>query len=103
MPKATPKSDPSWFGFPITLRDNVKSTRSDIVQFLEKNKIMTRMLFGGNLTRQPAYKDVKYRTIGDLKNTDKVMNDTFFIGVYPGITDEMVEYILNIFDQFFQR
>ena len=103
LPKATPKSDPSWFGFPITLRDNVKSTRSDIVQFLEKNKIMTRMLFGGNLTRQPAYKDVKYRTIGDLKNTDKVMNDTFFIGVYPGITDEMVEYILNIFDQFFQR
>jgi CDP-6-deoxy-D-xylo-4-hexulose-3-dehydrase len=102
LPKATPKSDPSWFGFPITVRDNVKFTRSEIVQFLEKNKIMTRMLFGGNLTRQPAYKDVNYRIFGDLKNTDKVMNEAFFIGVYPGITDEMIDYILNTFDRYFK-
>jgi CDP-6-deoxy-D-xylo-4-hexulose-3-dehydrase len=102
LPKATPKSDPSWFGFPITVRDNVKFTRSEIVQFLKKNKIMTRMLFGGNLTRQPAYKDVNYRIFGDLKNTDKVMNEAFFIGVYPGITDEMIDYILNTFDRYFK-
>ncbi|MCL5276195.1 MAG: lipopolysaccharide biosynthesis protein RfbH [Deltaproteobacteria bacterium] len=103
LPKATEKSEPAWFGFPITLRDNIKFTRSDIVQFLEKNKIMTRMLFGGNLIRQPAYKNIKHKVVGDLKNADKVMNDTFFIGVYPGISDEMIEYILNIFDKFFQR
>jgi CDP-6-deoxy-D-xylo-4-hexulose-3-dehydrase len=63
---------------------------------------MTRMLFGGNLTRQPAYKDVNYRIFGDLKNTDKVMNEAFFIGVYPGITDEMIDYILNTFDRYFK-
>jgi len=103
LPEVTPKSDPSWFAFPLTVKDNVKFTRSEIVQFLEKNKIMTRMLFGGNLTRQPAYKDVKYRVVGDLKNTDKVMNDTFFIGVYPGITDEMIDYILKTFDKLFKK
>jgi CDP-6-deoxy-D-xylo-4-hexulose-3-dehydrase len=103
LPEATPKSDPSWFAFPLTLRDNLKFNRADIVKHLEKNNIMTRMLFGGNLLKQPAYKNIEFRVKGDLKNTDKIMNDTFFIGVYPGITDEMIGYVLTIFDKFFKR
>ena len=101
LPEETANSDPSWFGFPITVKSE-KIKRYDLVKFLENNKIMTRMLFGGNLTRQPAYEDVKYRVYGDLTNTDIVMNDTFFIGVYPGITSEMIEYMINTFEKFFQ-
>ena len=102
LPKATNNSDPSWFGFPITVRSE-KIKRYDLVRFLEDNKIMTRMLFGGNLTRQPAYEDVKYKIFGELINTDVVMNDTFFIGVYPGITQEMIEYMIETFEKFFER
>jgi CDP-6-deoxy-D-xylo-4-hexulose-3-dehydrase len=101
LPKATENSDPSWFGFPITIKEDSKIKRYDLVNYLEKNKIMTRMLFGGNLTRQPAYEDVEYRVVGDLKNTDLVMNNTFFIGVYSGITDEMIDYMLHVFRNFF--
>jgi len=101
LPEETANSDPSWFGFPITVKSE-KIKRYDLVKFLENNKIMTRMLFGGNLTRQPAYEDVRYRVYGDLTNTDIVMNDTFFIGVYPGITSEMIEYMINTFEKFFQ-
>ncbi|SHF15577.1 CDP-6-deoxy-D-xylo-4-hexulose-3-dehydrase [Marinitoga hydrogenitolerans DSM 16785] len=103
LPEPTPKSDPSWFGFPITIKDNDEFSRWDIVTYLEKNKIMTRMLFGGNLTRQPAYADVKYKIHKELINTDIIMNNTFFIGVYPGITDEMIEYIINTFEKFFEE
>ncbi|HOJ93650.1 MAG TPA: lipopolysaccharide biosynthesis protein RfbH [Fervidobacterium nodosum] len=103
LPEATPKSDPSWFGFPITVRENDKFSRWDIVTYLENHKIMTRMLFGGNLTRQPAYQDVKYKVFGELKNTDIIMNQTFFIGVYPGITDEMIDYIIKVFEKFFEE
>jgi len=103
LPKATENSDPSWFGFPITIKEDSKIKRYDLVNYLEKNKIMTRMLFGGNLTRQPAYEDVEYRIVGDLKNTDLVMNNTFFIGVYPGITDEMIDYMLQVFKSFFSE
>jgi len=103
LPKATENSDPSWFGFPITIKEDSKIKRYDLVNYLEKNKIMTRMLFGGNLTRQPAYEDVEYRIVGDLKNTDLVMNNTFFIGVYPGITDEMIDYMLQVFKNFFSE
>ncbi|NUV00586.1 lipopolysaccharide biosynthesis protein RfbH, partial [Marinitoga sp. 1154] len=102
LPEPTPKSDPSWFGFPITVKDNDKFSRWDIVTYLEENKIMTRMLFGGNLTRQPAYEDVKYKIHNELKNTDIIMNNTFFIGVYPGITNEMINYIINTFEKFFE-
>lgn len=103
LPEATPKSDPSWFGFPITVRENDKFSRWDIVTYLENHKIMTRMLFGGNLTRQPAYQDVKYKVYGELKNTDIIMNQTFFIGVYPGITDEMIDYVIKVFENFFEE
>jgi CDP-6-deoxy-D-xylo-4-hexulose-3-dehydrase len=103
LPMPTENSDPSWFGFPITIKEDSKVKRYDLVNHLEKNKIMTRMLFGGNITRQPAYEDVEYRIVGELKNTDLIMNNTFFIGVYPGITDEMLEYIINVFKNFFSK
>jgi len=103
LPEATASSDPSWFAFPITVKENAPFTRNDIVGYLESNKIMTRMLFGGNLTRQPAYKDVKYRVFGELTNTDIVLNRNFFIGVYPGITDEMIDYMLCVFDDFIRE
>jgi len=103
LPRATENSDPSWFGFPITVREETGIRRSDLVNYLERNKIMTRMLFGGNLTRQPAYEDVEYRIVGDLKNSDTVLNNTFFIGVYPGITDEMIDYMLQVFTNFFSE
>lgn len=100
LPEATEKSDPSWFAFPITVRENSKFTKDEIVECLEKNKIMTRQLFAGNITRQPAYENVDYRIVGDLKNTDYIMNNTFFIGVYPGLDDIKIDYIINIFDDF---
>lgn len=103
LPRATEDSDPSWFGFPITVREEKGVNRGQLVNYLEKNKIMTRMLFGGNLTRQPAYEDIEYRIVGDLKNSDVILNDTFFIGVYPGITDDMIDYMLQVFTNFFSE
>lgn len=103
LPLPTPRSNPSWFGFVITIRDPTILKRYDLVTYLESHKIMTRMIFAGNLTRQPAYKDISYRIVGNLKNTDKIMNDSFFIGVYPGITQEMITYIIKTFDNFFKE
>jgi CDP-6-deoxy-D-xylo-4-hexulose-3-dehydrase len=103
LPKATPYSDPSWFGFPVLVKDGSLFSRADIVNYLERHKIATRMLFGGNLTKQPAYKDVRYRIFGDLKNTDLVMNNLFWIGVYPGLTTQMLNYINKIVDSFFKQ
>jgi CDP-6-deoxy-D-xylo-4-hexulose-3-dehydrase len=102
MPEATKDSDPSWFGFPITVRENDKFSRNDLTIYLEKNMIMTRLLFAGNVTKQPAYIDIECRIIGDLKNTDYIMNNTFFIGVYPGINDEQINYISKVFENFFK-
>jgi CDP-6-deoxy-D-xylo-4-hexulose-3-dehydrase len=101
LPQPLPHSDPSWFGFPILIKDNAPFTRDDIVRFLEENKIATRMLFGGNLIRQPAYSDMNYRQAGSLENTDLVMERLFWIGVYPGITAEMSRYIIETFKKFF--
>jgi CDP-4-dehydro-6-deoxyglucose reductase, E1 len=95
LPKATPGSKPSWFGFPITVRESSPVNRNELIKFLEKRKIGTRLLFGGNLIRQPAYKGVKYRKIGNLKESDKVMNQTFWIGVYPGLTRGMLDYVVS--------
>ena len=103
LPKATENSDPSWFGFPITVKENDKFTRNELTQYLEDNKIMTRLLFAGNVTKQPAYLDIECRIVGDLENTDYVMNNTFFIGVYPGIGDDQLEYIDKTFKMFFKR
>ena len=101
LPEATPKSDPAWFGFPITVRTNEWFGQKDIVKYLEQNKILTRQLFAGNITRQPAYQDIACRIVGELANTDDIMNNTFFIGVYPGIDERKMEYILSQFANFF--
>ncbi|MFJ8064178.1 lipopolysaccharide biosynthesis protein RfbH [Psychrobacillus sp. NPDC096426] len=93
LPEATPNSEPSWFGFILTVKDGSKISRNKMTQYLEKNKVQTRMLFAGNITKQPAFVGVEYRLASDLKNTDKIMNDTFLVGVYPGLTDEMIDYM----------
>jgi len=103
LPEATPGSQPSWFGFPITFKESAPASRNELIQFLEARKIATRLLFGGNLTRQPAYKSVKYRKIGDLKESDRVMNRTFWIGVYPELTKEMLDYVILMFHKYFEE
>ena len=97
LPEATAHSDPSWFGFPIAVRPGAPFSRNQVVGHLEARKIATRLLFGGNLTRQPAYQGATYRVVGDLPNTDFVMDRVFWIGVYPGITEPMVEFTLEAF------
>jgi CDP-6-deoxy-D-xylo-4-hexulose-3-dehydrase len=103
IPRATAKSRPSWFGFPVLVKDNAPFERADIVQHLEDNRIATRMLFGGNLIKQPAYAKSKYRVVGTLENTDKVMNNLFWIGVYPGITAEKLKYIEKVLKAFMAK
>ena len=100
LPQATKNSTPSWFGFPILVQETAPFTRKDIVNYLEENKIATRMLFGGNLIKQPAYENMKYRVSENLSNTDLVMNNLFWIGVYPGITDKKLKYVTKTFDEF---
>jgi CDP-6-deoxy-D-xylo-4-hexulose-3-dehydrase len=97
LPEPTPDSEPSWFGFLLTIRDGSKLKRRDMTMYLEDHMIGTRLLFGGNLTKQPAYKHVKYRVVGDLTNTDKIMNDSFMIGVWPGIDARRRDYIVETF------
>lgn len=100
LPQATKNSEPSWFGFPILVKEDVPFTRADMVNYLEENKIATRMLFGGNLTKQPAYENIKYRIFDDLRNTDLIMNNLFWIGVYPGITKKKLMYVVKIINNF---
>jgi len=101
LPEATPESEPSWFGFPIAVRPETPFTRNQVIEYLEKHKIATRLLFGGNILRQPAFcnSDVQYRVIGDLKNSDFIMNQVFWIGLYPGMTTEMIAFILKCFKE----
>ena len=100
LPESTPDAEPSWFGFPIGVREDAPFDRAQLIRELESNKIGTRLLFGGNLTRQPAYKDVEFRVIGDLKNTDFVLRNVFWIGLYPGLTEEMLNYTADIIRAF---
>jgi len=100
LPEANENSEPCWFGFPILIKNEAPFSRTDIVKFLESNKIATRMLFGGNLIKQPAYEGVNYRIANNLNNTDIIMNNLFWIGVYPGIDENMIKYILSIFEKF---
>lgn len=103
LPQPMPHSDPSWFGFVITIRPEAPFTRSQLVSYLEARKIATRLLFGGNLTRQPAYQDVPYRVVGELSNTDIVMNQTFWLGVYPGLTEQMIGYVIETISAFIRE
>ena len=100
LPRATHNSDPAWFGFVITVRDDAGFSRLDLTRFLEANRIETRNLFAGNLLRQPAFTGIEHRTVGDLRNTDTVMNQTFFVGVYPGIGESQLDYMGNAFERF---
>ncbi len=95
LPEATPGSDPSWFGFPIAVKPESGVTRERVIHHLELREIGTRLLFGGNLTRQPAYKDCEFRIAGELTNADYVMNNVFWIGVYPGLTEAMLQYMMT--------
>jgi CDP-4-dehydro-6-deoxyglucose reductase, E1 len=99
LPESTEHSEPSWFGFPLAVRKDAPATRNQFVRFLESRNIATRLLFGGNLLRQPAYRDIKRRVIGDLRNTDFVMNNVFWIGLYPGITQPMIDYMTETLHQ----
>jgi CDP-6-deoxy-D-xylo-4-hexulose-3-dehydrase len=101
LPEATPNSDPSWFGFPITIRETADAKRVDLLTYLDQYKIGTRLLFAGNLCRQPYFVGRKYRIAGDLKNTDAIMDRTFWVGVYPGLTEEMLDFVAAKLEAFF--
>ena len=94
LPEATEGSDPSWFGFPITVKKTSPVSRLDLTAYLDQNKIGTRLLFAGNLTRQPYMINAQYRVSGDLTHTDNVMNNTFWIGVQPALTEEMLDFVV---------
>ena len=103
LPEATPRSDPSWFGYPITVRDGAPFTRDDIVKHLNDMKIGTRLLFGGNITRQPYMKGRNYRVVGDLTNSDIVTERTFWVGVYPGLGESDIGYMVDTIAKFVRR
>jgi len=100
LPKATKNSEPSWFGFALSVRSEAPFERLEVVQHLESRRIGTRQLFGGNLLRQPAYLNIPMRVVGDLKNADIIANSTFWIGVYPGLTDEMIDFMIATVHEF---
>ncbi len=100
LPEARDGSNPAWFAFPVTVKETAGFSRTELTKYLSENLIETRNLFGGNLLRQPAYLNIKHRKIGDLANTDRIMNDTFFLGTFPGIGKEQIEYTMNIIEKF---
>ena len=102
LPEATPNSDPSWFGFPITIKENSSFTKKDLIDFLSAKLIDTRPLFAGNITKQPYFENLKYRVHGSLNNTDLIMLNSLWIGVYPGLTTEMLDYVISSFEKFFK-
>ena len=103
LPKAEGNSDPSWFGFPLSLKNNSKFSRNNLIKYLNENKIGTRLLFSGNLTKQPYMKNINFRIHRDLKNTDFVMDNTFWIGLYPGLSINHLEYVLEKLRIFFNK
>ncbi len=103
LPEPTPGTNPSWFGFLLTLRDDVRFKRTDLIQHLESNKIGTRLFFGGNITKQPAYQNVPFRIHGELTNTDIIMNNSFWLGVWPGLNENHYDYIADVISSFINK
>jgi CDP-4-dehydro-6-deoxyglucose reductase, E1 len=103
LPEATKGSDPAWFGFPLAVREDAPFRREELIRELDQKKIHTRLLFGGNLLRQPAYLDCPHRVAGSLANTDFVMNNMFWLGVYPGLTQPMLAYVVGVIREFVLR
>jgi CDP-4-dehydro-6-deoxyglucose reductase, E1 len=103
LPEPTPNSDPSWFGFKLIVRDQAPFSRNEMVEYLVSHGVSTREMFAGNLLRQPAYSDIEHRVVGELRNTDIIMEDAFWIGVYPGISATMLDYMLEVIQRFFRR
>jgi CDP-6-deoxy-D-xylo-4-hexulose-3-dehydrase len=101
LPQTTPNSNPSWFGFPLVLKPESGVKRVDLLNYLDQNKIGTRLLFAGNLTRQPYMLGQNFRVHGELRNTDIVMNQTFWVGVYPGLTTSMLDFVVERLESFF--
>jgi CDP-6-deoxy-D-xylo-4-hexulose-3-dehydrase len=101
LPVTDPRAEASWFGFPITAKDGV--SRQSLVRWLETGNIETRTVFGGNVLRQPGYRNIEHRVFGSLERSDRIMEDTFFVGVHPGLTDEMLDYVVGRFASFFAR
>jgi len=101
LPEATPKSEPSWFGFPVVLKESAGVRRADLINFLDQNRIATRLLFAGNLTRQPYMTGRNFRVSGELANTDIVMNQTFWLGVWPGLAREQLDFVVDKLEEFF--
>lgn len=100
LPEATPNSEPSWFGFPITIKESAGFTRGELLTYLDDNKVGTRLLFAGNVTKQPYMQGRNYRVVGELTNSDRIMSQTFWVGIYPGLTEEMLDYTAEIIGQF---
>ncbi len=100
LPYASEKADPSWFAFPVSVKDEAPFTRTELTDYLATHHVETRNVFAGNLLKQPAYLDIDRRVVGDLPNTEFVMNNTFFLGTYPGLTTEKIEYALDVIDRF---
>ncbi|AGL02779.1 lipopolysaccharide biosynthesis protein RfbH [Desulfoscipio gibsoniae] len=103
LPEATKHARPSWFGFLITLRHGIPFNRQRLIEYLEAQRIRTRLLFAGNMTRQPAFQGVKHRVVGELKNTDIIMNQTLWVGLYPGLGERQIEHIINVIDEFIKK
>ena len=100
LPGLNVKSDPSWFGFPISIREDSKINRIDLLKFYEERNIGTRLLFGGNLTLQPAYENTKFKIPGNLTIADFVLNNTFWLGVFPGLNQEMLDFVISSTNEF---
>ena len=101
LPEATNNSDPAWFGFPVSIRESAGTTRVDLLRYLDQHKIGTRLLFAGNLTKQPYFEDRKYRVVSGLEKTDYIMNNTFWLGIYPGLNEEHLSYVAETIEIYF--
>jgi CDP-6-deoxy-D-xylo-4-hexulose-3-dehydrase len=103
LPEKYEKSDPSWYGFLITIKNPNKLNRTDMIKFLNDRRILSRLLFAGNLTRQPGYMNKKHKIVGNLKNTDKIMKDGFWIGVWPGLDEEHLNFMVDSVKEFINK